>query len=186
MEENIKGELKDCEAEEVVKEDKDLDDDNEIVNKLKKENDNLVNENEKLQNEIKAKDDRLVRIVAEYDNYRKRTDKEKEGIYTNACEDILKEILPVLDNLERALLVEGEADDIKTGVDMTMKQFKDTLCKLGVEEISTDEGFDPNFHNAVMHIEDENFGNNEVAEVFLKGYKKGDRVIRHSMVKVAN
>lgn len=130
--------------------------------------------------------DRLVRTVAEYDNYRKRTSKEKEGIYSDACEDVLKEVLPVLDNLERALLADGNIDDLKKGVEMTLKQFNDALEKLGVEEISTKEGFDPNIHNAVMHIEDENFGENEVVEVFQKGYKRGEKVIRYSMVKVAN
>lgn len=146
----------------------------------------LTNSNKKLENEFETVKDRLARVTAEYDNYRKRTAKEKEGIYTDACEDILKNMLPVLDNLERAISVDGDVDDLKKGIEMTIRQFNDSLEKLGVEEISTDGEFDPNLHNAVMHIEDENFNKNSVVEVFLKGYKKGDKVIRYSMVKVAN
>ncbi|WP_027625033.1 nucleotide exchange factor GrpE [Clostridium lundense] len=154
--------------------------------KLKNENENLKNEDEKLNNELETLKDRLVRTVAEYDNYRKRTAKEKEGIYTDACEDVLKQMLPVLDNLERALAADGSIDDLKKGVEMTVKQFNDSLEKLGVEEISVEDGFDPNFHNAVMHIDDESYEKNVVVEVFQRGYKRGDKVIRYSMVKVAN
>ena len=148
--------------------------------------DNLRNENEKLSNEVEALKDRLLRTSAEYDNYRRRTAKEKEGIYSDACEDVLKGLLPVLDNLERAVAVQGELEDLKKGIEMTLKQFKDSLQKLGVEEISTENGFDPNLHEAVMHVQDETFGKNEVIEVFLKGYKRGEKIIRYSMVKVAN
>lgn len=146
----------------------------------------LKDENEKLNNEMEALKDRLLRTTGEYDNYRKRTDKEKEGLYAGACEDVLKEILPVLDNLERAILAKGDIEDLKKGVDMTLKQFKDSFKNLGVEEISTENGFDPSLHDAVMHVEDSQYGEKEVVEVFLKGYKKGDKIIRHSMVKVAN
>lgn len=146
----------------------------------------LQNSNKKLQNEVDTLKDRLLRLNAEYDNYRKRTAKEKEGIYTDACEDVLKNILPVLDNLERAASVEGSIEDIKKGIEMTIRQFKDSLEKLQVEEIPTNEGFDPNLHNAVMHIEDDSFGKNEVVEVFQKGYSRNSKVLRHSMVKVAN
>jgi len=146
----------------------------------------LTEELAKIENELDALKERFTRTLAEYDNFRKRTAKEKEGIYTSACEDILKLILPVLDNLERASSVGGSAEDIKKGIDMTVKQFQDALNKLQVEEISIEEGFDPNFHNAVMHVEDENLGKNAVAEVFQKGYKRGDKVLRFSMVKVAN
>lgn len=146
----------------------------------------LKDSNNKLQNEVDTLKDRLLRLNAEYDNYRKRTAKEKEGIYTDACEDVLKNILPVLDNLERASSVEGSAEDIKKGVEMTLRQFKDSLEKLQVEEIPVNEGFDPNLHNAVMHVEDDSFGKNEVVEVFQKGYRRNNKVIRHSMVKVAN
>ncbi|PRR77250.1 heat shock protein GrpE [Clostridium liquoris] len=152
------------------------------INAMKK----LKDENKRLNNELDTLKDRLARTVAEYDNYRKRTAKEKEGIYTDACEDVLKLMLPVHDNLERALAAEGNIEDLKKGVDMTVKQFNDSLEKLGVEEISIEGGFDPNFHNAVMHVDDENYEKNVVVEVFQKGYKRGERVLRHSMVKVAN
>lgn len=150
-----------------------------LVKKLKEEND-------KLSKEVEAFKDRLLRITAEYENFRKRTAKEKEGIYADACVDVLKEVIPTVDNLERALAVDGSVEDLKKGIEMTIKGFQTSLKKLGVEEISVEEGFDPNMHQAVMHIQDENYDKNVVAEVFLKGYKKGDKVIRYSMVKVAN
>ena len=154
--------------------------------KLKEENMTFKDKNKKLENELEALKDRLLRLSSEYENYRRRTDKEKEGIYTNACEDILKRILPVLDNLERAAVVEGDLDDIKKGIDMTIIQFIDALEKLDVVEIDATGEFDPNVHQAVMHNEDEAFGANQVAEVFQKGYKRGDKVIRHTMVRVVN
>ena len=150
-----------------------------LVKKLKEEND-------KLSKEVEAFKDRLLRVTAEYENFRKRTAKEKEGIYADACVDVLKEVIPTIDNLERALAVDGSVEDLKKGIEMTIKGFQTSLEKLGVEEISVEEGFDPNMHQAVMHIQDENLDKNVVAEVFLKGYKKGDKVIRYSMVKVAN
>lgn len=154
---------------------------------LAEENTKLLEENTKLNNEVEALKDRLVRLQAEYENYRKRTQKEKEGIYTDACEDVLKNILPVGDNLERAVSVQGgTAEDIKKGVEMTLKSFSETLEKLQVEEIVCDGEFDPNYHNAVMHIEDDSLPKNHVVEVFQKGYKRGDKVLRYSMVKVAN
>lgn len=154
--------------------------------KLKEENMTFKDKNKKLENELEALKDRLLRLSSEYENYRRRTDKEKEGIYTNACEDILKRILPVLDNLERAAVVEGDLDDIKKGIDMTIRQFIDALEKLDVVEIDATGEFDPNVHQAVMHNKDEAFGANQVAEVFQKGYKRGDKVIRHTMVRVVN
>ncbi|MBV1820729.1 nucleotide exchange factor GrpE [Clostridium cochlearium] len=173
------------EDEEFENEEKDLNN-SEDKNKLEEVISELKDENEKLNNEVEALKDRLLRISGEYDNYRKRTDKEKEILYVEACEDVLKEMLPVLDNLERAISAKGDIGDLKKGIDMTLKQFEDSFKKLGVEEISTENGFDPNLHNAVMHIEDSQYGEKEIVEVFLKGYKKGDKVIRHSMVKVAN
>ncbi|WP_264852301.1 nucleotide exchange factor GrpE [Clostridium omnivorum] len=157
-----------------------------IAEELQTSNKKLSDENQKLQNELEALKERVIRVSAEYENYRKRTAKEKEGIYTDACEDVLKTMLPVLDNLERAATVTGSVEDIKKGIEMTIRQFKDSFEKLQVEEISTEEGFDPNYHNAVMHVDDEQFGNNQVVEVFQKGYKRGNKVLRHSMVKVAN
>lgn len=157
-----------------------------LVDELKSNNNKLADENKKLENELNTVKDRLVRMSAEYDNFRKRTAKEKEGIYSDACEDVLKYIFPVLDNLERAASVQGSVEDIKKGIEMTLRQFKDSLEKLQIEEIPTSEGFDPNLHNAVMHIDDDSFGKNEVVEVFQKGYKRGSKILRHSMVKVAN
>ncbi|SHI38093.1 molecular chaperone GrpE [Clostridium cavendishii DSM 21758] len=153
---------------------------------LKEEVFKLRNDKKKLSNEQEALKERLLRLNAEYDNYRKRTTKEKESIYVGACEDILKEMLPVLDNLERAVAVDGSVEDLKKGIEMTIRQFQVAFEKLGVTEIETDNGFDPNLHQAVMHVEDSNLEQNVVAEVFQKGYKKGDKVIRHTMVKVAN
>ena len=154
---------------------------------LKKEFMLFKDKSKRMENELEAYKDRLLRLSAEYENYRKRTEKEKERIYTDACEDVLIKMLPVLDNLERAVSVENSSvEAYKIGVEMTIKQFIDALEKLGVEEIETENGFDPNLHQAVMHIQDENFDANQVAEVFQKGYKKGDKVIRFTMVKVAN
>ena len=147
--------------------------------KFKDKSKRLANENEALK-------ERLLRVSAEYENYRKRTAKEKEGIYTDACADVLKEVLPVIDNLERALGVDGSIEDFKKGIEMTIKGLNASFEKLGVEEIDVTNGFDPNFHQAVMHIEDENLGKNVVAEVFQKGYKKGNKVLRYTVVKVAN
>ncbi|MGL4730039.1 MAG: nucleotide exchange factor GrpE [Clostridium sp.] len=146
----------------------------------------LKEENEKLKKEAEELKEKQLRISAEYDNFRKRTIKEKEGIYLSACEDILKEMFPVLDNLERALACESNLEDLTKGIEMTVKQFNTSLEKLEVEEINTKDGFDPNYHNAVMHEENEELGENQIVEVFLKGYKKGDKVLRYSMVKVAN
>jgi len=146
----------------------------------------LKEENEKLKEELDEVKDRLLRLTAEYDNYRKRTVKEKEGIYSDAYVDVLKEIIPIIDNLERAIAADGSIEDLKKGIEMTMKGCQDSFAKLGVQEIDTTGEFDPNVHNAVMHIEDENLGKNAIAEVFQKGYKKDDKIIRHTMVKVAN
>lgn len=174
------------EDDEKVKEEVDETNESEEYEKMRHEKAALKDENEKLKNELDTIKDRLLRTVAEYENFRKRTAKEKEGIYTDACEDVLKEVIPVLDNLERASLAEGDVDDLKKGIDMVVKGFKDSLSKLGIEEIDSTGTFDPNLHNAVMHEENTELGENVISEVFLKGYKRGDKVIRHSMVKVAN
>ena len=165
------------EVEEIIEEYSETDDLS-MIRKLK-------DENKKLSNELDALKDRLLRLTAEYDNYRKRTAKEKEGIYTDACTDVLKEVLPVADNLERALAVDGNVEDIKKGVEMTIKGFLNALEKLGVEEIDTTNGFDPNVHQAISVVADANLNTNDVAQVYQKGYKKGEKVIRYSMVTVA-
>ena len=129
-------------------------------------------------------EDRYLRMMAEYDNFRKRTAKEKEGVYADAYADCIANLLPILDNLERA----GKSDNfeaVKKGLEMTAKAFEDALSKMGVTEIETTT-FDPNLHNAVMHVEDEARGESEIVEVFQKGYVKGDKVIRYAMVTVAN
>lgn len=177
LENESKEDLKDSKEE--VSENKEEEDEVQMFKKSKEEI-------KKLNSELETLKDRLLRVTAEYDNFRKRTAKEKEGIYTDACVDVLKEIVPNLDNLERAVEAEGSVDDMKKGVEMTLKGFQNSLDRLGVELISTEEGFDPNMHQAVAHIQDENFKENSVAEVFQKGYKRGDKVIRHTMVKVAN
>ncbi len=159
---------------------------NEENEDLKSKNKVLSDENKKLENELSALKDRFLRMNAEYENFRKRTEKEKKAIYTDACEDVLKNMFPVLDNLERAIKVEGNAEDLKKGIEAVIKQFMDSLGKLDVEEIAAESEFDPNYHNAIMHVEDDNFGNNEIVEVFQKGFKRGDKVLRHSLVKVAN
>jgi len=137
--------------------------------------------------------DRYMRILAEYDNFRRRTQKEREGLYTDAVADVTKEWLLVIDNVERALSFAEKADDqnadkLSEGMMMICKQAGEVLTKLGVEEIPSEIGsaFDPNLHAAVTHIEDDSLGEQCIAQVFLKGYKKGDRVIRHTLVQVAN
>ncbi len=134
--------------------------------------------------------DKYMRLCAEYDNFRKRSAKEREGIYTDACSDVLMQILPILDNLERAAQYNTEdtaEGPLGKGLELTLKSFYETLEKLGVAEIEAEgKCFDPNVHNAVMHIDDENYGENQIVEVFMKGYAKGDKVLRYSMVKVAN
>ena len=141
----------------------------------------------KLENENSALKDRLARISAEYDNYRKRTQKEKEGIYADSIVDVVKELLPVLDNLEMSLKVEAQdVEALKKGVSMTLTQFHDSLQKLKVTEISTETPFDPNLHEAVMHVEDPSYTEKEIVDVFLKGYQREEKIIRYSVVKVAN
>lgn len=133
---------------------------------------------------LKEEKDKYMRMIAEYDNFRKRTQKEKENTYADAYADAVNAILPVLDNLERAEQYD-DPEAVKKGVSMTLKAAKDTFTKLGITEIET-KTFDPNLHNAVMHIEDDQLGEGEIVEVLQKGYRKGDKIIRYAMVKVAN
>ena len=131
--------------------------------------------------------DQFLRLAAEYDNYRKRTAKEKESLWTDAKADTVQAFLPVYDNLERALKQETADEAYKKGVEMTMNQLKEVFARLGITEIEAEgKPFDPNLHNAVMHIEDENLGENTVAQVFQAGFMLGDKVIRFAMVQVAN
>ncbi len=131
-------------------------------------------------------DDKYLRLAAEYDNFRRRSQKEKEGIYTDAYSDAMKELLPVLDNLDRAVGCE-DAAALKEGLALILKSFNESIAKMGIEEIKAlGETFDPNLHYAVMHVDDEAYKEGEIVEVFQKGYTRGDRVIRYAVVKVAN
>ena len=131
--------------------------------------------------------DKYLRLMAEFDNYKKRSAKERENIYTDVRVDTVSKFLPVYDNLERALKAETADEAYKKGVELTFNQLRDVFKKLGVEEIeSIGKAFDPNLHNAVMHVEDEELEQNVVAETFQKGYKMGEKVLRYAMVKVAN
>lgn len=132
----------------------------------------------------KACEDKYLRMMAEYDNFRKRSTKEKEGVYADAYADCIANILPILDNLDRASKSDN-FEAVKKGLELTEKAFEDAMNKMGVSEIET-KIFDPNLHNAVMHVEDETLGEGEIVEVFQKGYIKGEKVIRYAMVKVAN
>ena len=137
--------------------------------------------------ELKAANDKYLRLYAEYDNYRRRSTKEKSELYGEIKANTVKSFLPVYDNLERALKQETQDEAYKKGVKMIMTQFLKTLEGLGVTAIEDlGEKFDPNFHNAVMHVDDEEKGENEIVEVFQKGFKLEEKVIRFSMVKVAN
>ena len=140
-----------------------------------------------LESENAALNDKFLRICAEYDNFRRRSQKEKEGLYGDIKADTVQKFLPVYDNLERALRQGTEDEAYRKGVEMIMTQFESTLEKLGVTAIEClGEKFDPALHNAVMHVDDEEKGENEIVEVFQKGFKLGDKVIRFAMVKVAN
>jgi molecular chaperone GrpE len=148
--------------------------------------DKLNEEIEALRAEIKEKDDKYLRMAAEYDNFRRRSREEKQACYDGAMADTLTQILPIIDNIERAALYDDEGK-VKEGLVMIAKEIENVLNALGVEEVGhVGEKFDPNLHNAVLHIEDETYGENEIAEVFQKGYKKGNKVIRFAMVKTAN
>ena len=149
--------------------------------------DPLLTELESLKDQVAQQEDKYLRLAAEYDNYRRRTAKEKDSIWNDAKADAAVAFLPVYDNLERALKQETADEAFKKGVEMTMTQLKTVLEKLGITEIpALGQTFDPNLHNAVMHVEDENFGENTVCDVFQAGFMLGDKVIRFAMVKVAN
>lgn len=143
---------------------------------------------EKLQNELEEKNSQFLRLCAEYDNFRKRSQKEKQEIYSTSRAEVIKELLPVLDNFARAAEnKESSFEDYKKGIDLIFSQFEEILKKNGVEAYGEKgDAFDPNIHNAVMTVQDESLGENVVAEVFTKGYKLGDRIIREAVVKVAN
>lgn len=135
---------------------------------------------------LAAAEDKFLRLAAEYDNFRRRSAKERENLFADAYADALAAFLPVIDNLERAAQF-ADGESVAKGVAMTLKGINDTLERLGITEIEAEgKPFDPEVHNAVLHVEDEALGEGVVAEVLQKGYRKGDRVLRYSMVKVAN
>ena len=147
----------------------------------------LEAEKEALEKEKAALNDKYLRICAEYDNFRRRSQKEKDNLYSEIRANAVQQFLPVYDNLERALKQGTEDEAYRKGVEMIMTQFCTTLEKLGVTPIEClGEKFDPALHNAVMHVDDEEKGENEIVEVFQKGFRLGDKVIRFAMVKVAN
>ena len=143
---------------------------------------------EKLQKALDEKNEQFLRLCAEYDNFRKRSQKEKQDIYSSSQAEILKELLPVLDNFDRAAENKDcSFEDYKKGIDLIFAQLGETLKKLGVEAYGArGEEFDPNIHNAVMTVEDSELGENQISAVFSKGYKFGDRIIREAVVQVAN
>lgn len=158
---------------------------------FKNKNAKYEKEIEELGTKLAEAQDRFQRTLAEFDNFRKRTMKEKASMYDDGVRDTIEKLLPMFDNLERAISsVEGKVDEndpLLKGVKLTDKQLKEILAAMGVEEIKAlGEKFDPNLHAAVAHVDDENYGENEVIYDMLKGYKYKDKVIRHSMVKVAN
>ena len=149
-----------------------------------KEKDELITA---LESEKAALNDKFLRVCAEYDNFRRRSQKEKDALYGDIRANTVSQFLPVYDNLERALKQSTEDEAYRKGVEMIMAQFETTLEKIGVKEIpSLGETFNPELHNAVMHVEDEEKGENEIVEVFQKGFMLNDKVIRFVMVKVAN
>ncbi len=147
-----------------------------------------VSELDKIKAELDDTKQQLLRMAADYDNFRKRTRKEQESTFTNAKVYVMRELLPVVDNFERACRSgQTNVEDFKKGIDMIFEQLMQTVSKLGVESFGeAGEEFNPNFHNAVMHIEDDSFGENVVSKVLQKGYKIGDTVVRHAMVETAN
>ena len=161
----------------------------ETTEEIKEETAEVVeSKEEQLQKTLDEKNEQFLRICAEYDNFRKRSVKEKQDAYILSKSDVIKELLPVLDNFDRAANnKESNFEDYKKGIDLIFTQFGEILKKLGVESYGErGEDFDPNIHNAVMTVEDDELGENQIAAVFSKGYKMGDRIIREAVVQVAN
>ena len=173
MEENKK-------EKEEIKEEKNTVEEKDEQTKLK---DTILMQKEKLDEQ----EDRLKRLMAEFDNFKKRSSKEREGLYNSLVSDIFSSLLPVIDNLEKAVEAKTEDEAYKQGVELVLKQFKDVLAANGVQEIeAVGQVFDPELHEAVASVTDENLGEKVIKEEYRKGYKIGSRVIRHSMVVVAN
>ena len=162
----------------------------EINNEEVKENNKINELMDKInlqKQDIEEKDDRIKRLMAEFENFKKRSDKERTGLYSSVMGDVIMSLLPVLDNLEKAVKAETKDEQYKSGIEMVLTQFKDVLKANGVVEIETvGKKFDPSLHEAVSLVQDENLGEKEIKEEFRKGYMIGDRVLRHSLVVVAN
>lgn len=157
-----------------------------LVKKLEGELAEAMANSAKLEAELAEEKDRALRVMAEYDNFRRRSKAERESVYSDAYSDAILEMLPIIDNLERAEAYDSTAD-VNTGVAMILNSAREALKKMGVEEIEAlGCEFDPNVHNAVMHTEDESLGENVISAVLQKGYKRGDKIIRYAMVQVAN
>lgn len=171
-------------AEEILEEKDDL----AAENESSKEEENAADEMQELKKELDAAKEAHIRTLAEYDNYRKRSTREKEAAYGDSKAACLSELLPVLDNFDRALATtESDIDSFKKGMEMIYTNLCDILTKLGVEAFGEKgEAFDPNIHNGVMHIENEEMEENVISEVFSKGYRIGERILRPAMVQVAN
>lgn len=169
-------------------EDNELNEADESVEKEKNEEETLEEKLVKAEEQVKEAQDKWLRQLAEFENFRKRTNQEKQGMYNNGVRDTIEKFLPVVDNFERAVAAtEDKESSTYKGIEMILKQMLDVMTSVGVEEIPAEgEPFDPNVHAAVMHIEDESCDENVVVEVFQKGYKHRDKVIRPAMVKVAN
>ena len=167
----------------------------ESVQNEKNQNENNISENEKTEKDLlKQKQaeldditDRYKRILAEFENHKKRSQKERENLYNMILSDVIEAMLPILDNLENAVKVETKDEEYKKGIELVLKQFQDTLKSKGVEEIKAlGETFDPELHEAVSSVQDDTKGEKEIVQEYRKGYKIGTKVIRHSMVVVAN
>ncbi len=169
---------------EEIKQEQETAPENEKKEKKKSKKDTEI---ETLKAELDAKSDQLMRTAAEFDNFKKRTEREKASVAEFAKAGLIKQLLPIIDNIERAASADRESADYIKGIEMIVKQFEGIVSNMNIEEVAkAGDKFDPNFHEAVMHIEDENFGENEITDVLQKGYKIGDTVIRAAMVKVAN
>ena len=153
----------------------------------KKESRRLAEELSAKENELAEYKEKYLRMAAEYENYRKRSVKERDGIYTDAVSDVIGAILPIADNLERAAQYKEEPEKVADGLALVAKSMSDLLTKFGIEQFGEPgDTFDPNLHNAIMHVEDAAYGDGEILDVFQRGYRKGDKIVRYAMVKVAN
>ena len=167
---------------------------NEVQNMEKKENNKKADEIIELKKQIESQkvqidetEDRLKRVAAEFDNYKKRNAKERDGLYNSLVADIVSNFLPILDNFEKAVEAETKDEEYRKGIELVLKQFKDVLASRGVTEIETvGKTFDPELHEAVSSVQDDTKGEKEIVQEYRKGYMIGNRVIRHSMVIVAN